>query len=81
LARKKIKLDVNEFLEDIQLGMDDENLIEKYNLTQALLIKAFDKMVAMGYITDEDLYNRTPLSATDATIEFSGVFDAISELE
>lgn len=81
MAKQKIKLDVNEFLEDIQLGMDDENLIEKYNLSQGLLIKAFDKLVAMGYVTDEELYNRAPMSAIVATIEFSGVHEAMSELE
>ncbi len=81
MRKKKIRINVTEFLDDIRLGLDDDNLIDKYNLSPSLLSKAFDRLVEAGYITDEELMERKGMAIALSTIEFAPPRTAIEELD
>jgi hypothetical protein len=62
--------------------MTDRALMEKYSITQEkTLITAFDKLVASGRVTYEELTNRSPFINTQAVVEFLGNTKAIEELD
>jgi hypothetical protein len=81
MAKTKVRISVKEFCEDIRMGMDDFNLAEKYGLNQKLLKRVFERMVDAGYLTDEELYDRSFFTGTHAVIEFMDTTRAINELK
>lgn len=55
--------------------------MKKYKLTQKTLLKVFDKLVASGRVTQDELINRSPFINTQAVVDFLGNQQAIDELD
>jgi hypothetical protein len=49
------RLTAKQIVDDINAGFTDEELIAKYNLSDQLLVRLFDKLVSIRAITREDL--------------------------
>ncbi len=49
----------HDFLEDVRLGLTDEELMEKYRVSAEGLRSAFRKLIAMGSIDKEELEFRS----------------------
>lgn len=60
--KKSIK--VKAFVQDVRSGMQDWMLIKKYELTQTMLPKLFDQLIAAGHLSREDLASRNMLDTT-----------------
>ena len=54
----KPKIDAQQALDDIRSGMDDQALMEKYNVSAKGLESLFTKMLSAGVITQADLDRR-----------------------
>ncbi len=78
---RKVHIPIAAFVEDIRAGLDDDRLMKKYNVRQETLLKAFDKLVETGRVTEEELMNRSPFINTQAIVDFLGNSKAIDELE
>ena len=78
MARRKIRIPVWEFVDDIRMGMDRNNLMVKYNLNEKTLNKVLDKMVGRGYLHRAQLMFK---DAFESTISISQLFQALDDLE
>ncbi len=61
-AKRSIK--VKSFVNDVRNGMDDWMLIKKYHLTEAMLPKVLDQLVAAGHLSPQDMASRNILDTT-----------------
>jgi hypothetical protein len=66
---------------DIEQGMNDSDLLAKYELTPKQLEKVLRKLLDVGLITHMQLYERTQLSDTQVTKAFMDSQAAIHELD
>jgi predicted transcriptional regulator len=65
LAEKpKVKIKLKAFVADLRAGLDDQSLIEKHNLTEAMLPKVIEQLMAAGHVSEEDLVSRNMLDTT-----------------
>ncbi len=55
----KRRINAREFAEDVQLGMDHHNLMEKYDITEIQLEKVLDKLIEARLLTEAEVYDRT----------------------
>ena len=55
---EKRKVSAKEILADIRAGVDDEGLMEKYQLSPQELQVVFGKMISGGVFTTDDLVRR-----------------------
>ncbi|MFH1116581.1 MAG: hypothetical protein V1792_21920 [Pseudomonadota bacterium] len=79
---RRIRISIPLFLEDIRQGMTDRGLMDKYGITHhGTLLTAFDKLVASGRVTIEELQDRSPFINTQAVVDFLGNTKAIDELD
>lgn len=60
--KQRRSIDLDEFVEDIRAGMDDERLKKKYLLPEEKLQKLFDKVIEKGLLSVEEFYARVPLA-------------------
>ncbi len=75
--KTKVKIKLKDFVTDIRAGLDDESLIERHGLTETMLPKVIEQLLAAGHISDEDLLNRTMLDSTQKVANlFSFPFDS-----
>ena len=75
--KPKVKIKLKEFVADLKSGFDDRALIEKYNLSQEMLPKVFEKLVSGGHISQKDLWSRNILDSTQKVASlFSFPFDS-----
>jgi uncharacterized protein (DUF433 family) len=56
---RKRRINAREFAEDVQLGMDHNNLITKYDITPNQLDLVLKKLVASKLLTEAEVYDRT----------------------
>jgi hypothetical protein len=68
---EKRKITAREVLEDIRLGKNDSNLMQKYNLSAQGLQSVFRKLLRAGLITQKELDDRIP--ASEQTVDI-GLF-------
>jgi hypothetical protein len=79
---RKVKINITNFVDDIRAGFTDQQLMEKYSMAkQSTLLKAFDKLVESGRVTEEELHSRSPFIDTQSIVDFLGSSKAISELD
>jgi uncharacterized protein (DUF433 family) len=55
---KTRRINVRELAEDIQLGLDDNNLMLKYDLNQEQLSLVLKKLLDTNLLSEAELYNR-----------------------
>jgi hypothetical protein len=65
---------------DVQAGMGDAVLMEKYDLTAKQLEQILRKLLQADLITHMQLYERTSLSDSQVTSAFAETRKAIDEL-
>ncbi|MEJ2718306.1 MAG: hypothetical protein P8182_14405 [Deltaproteobacteria bacterium] len=68
MSKRKIR--ARDIVADIQAGMDDTSLMEKYVLTSNMLEKILRQLVEADLITHFQLYERTRLSDSQVTRAF-----------
>lgn len=78
-AKPKIK--AKQFVKDVEVGMSDPQLMQKYGLGEKQLNSLFQRVVELGLITVEQLYARTSISETSITKAFVEVYQSLQELE
>ncbi|MFH1116582.1 MAG: hypothetical protein V1792_21925 [Pseudomonadota bacterium] len=72
-----MKIKLKDFITDIRAGLDDEALIDKYSLTETMLPKVIEQLLAAGHLSEEDLLNRNMLDSTQKVANlFSFPFDS-----
>ena len=75
------KVKAKDVARDVQEGMGDTVLMEKYHLNSKQLEDVLRKMVDADLITHMKLYERTSLSDTQITKAFIDTQAAIKELD
>lgn len=79
MTKKRIR--VREFVADINAGMDDPGLMNKYDLSERQLHKVFQKLIEADFITSVELWERAKLSETTITRAFLDAQQAIDEVD
>jgi len=64
----KRSINLNNLVKDIRLGMDDRDLMEKYQLPRNELQRAFRQLVDAGAVTMGEIYGRSSLHLSTITI-------------
>jgi hypothetical protein len=77
----KKKINAKELVKDIRAGLDDDDLMLKYDLTPQELERVFGKLVEADFITVVELHERAQLSDTQVTKAFVDAQRAIDELD
>ena len=77
----KKRINAKDLVKDIRAGLDDDDLMLKYNLTTAELERVFGKLVDADFITVVELHERAQLSDTQVTKAFVDAQRAIDELD
>jgi hypothetical protein len=80
-SKNKIEIRAKQFLVDIWSGMDDEQLMAKYNLLPRHLQSAFRQMINTGLITPLELSNRLKITKSQVREAFVEMGKAIKELD
>lgn len=62
--KPKVRIKLKAFVTDLRSGMDDRSLIQKHNLSETILPKVIEQLLAAGHISEEDLVNRNILDTT-----------------
>ncbi len=81
MTTPKRKIKAKPFVSDLRNGMGDNELIEKYALSESQLHKVFHKLVDAGAIDEMELFMRTSLSDSTITKAFVETQCAVQELE
>jgi uncharacterized protein (DUF433 family) len=76
-----LKISVKQVLDDIRSGIDDEELMKKYNLTNRQLQRLFRKMIAEGFMSPMELANRLCVTKSQVTEAIDQMKRAIDELD
>ncbi len=77
----KKKINAKDLVIDIRAGLDDDDLMLKFNLTPQELERVFGKLVEADFITVVELHERAKLSDTQVTKAFVEAQRAIDELD
>lgn len=62
--KQKVKIKLKAFIADLRAGLDDQALIRKHNLTEEMLPKVIEQLLAAGHISEEDFVSRNMLDTT-----------------
>ena len=81
LVMEKRKISAKEVARDIQAGMGDTPLMEKYNLSAKQLETVLRKLIEADLIDHMQLYERTTLSDAQITKAFVDTQATIKELD
>jgi hypothetical protein len=73
----KRAINAKDFMNDVQVGMDDLGLMKKYKLTPKGLDSTFRKLLTVGLISRLELAART--SGQAETVDLSGIPTALAE--
>ena len=65
---KKRKINAKQVVRDIQLGLSDVEMMEKYELSSRGLQSLFEKVIAEGLVDPIDIEDRTPLHSRTVTV-------------
>ena len=77
----KPKIKAKQFVKDVEARMSDPQLMMKYRLDERQLNSLFQRLVDLGMLSVELLYNRTSISETSITKAFVEVYASLQELE
>ncbi len=77
----KRKISAKDLLKDIRSGLDDTQIMGKYQLTPVQLENIFGKLVDADFITVVELHERARLSESQVTKAFVEAQRAIDELD
>ncbi len=80
-ARPRKTVRTHDFVKDLEDGIDDDALMEKYGLSPQQLELIFKKLLDAGLITVEQLYGRAGISGTAITKAFVEVYQSLAELD
>ncbi len=75
------KINAREFAEDVQLGMDYENLTTKYGLTEDQVAKVIDRLIRTGLLTEVQVYDRSAGTDTQMVTAITRAQQAIDEID
>jgi DNA-binding MarR family transcriptional regulator len=81
MLKPVLKISVKQVLEDIRSGMDDEELMKKYNLSNRQVQRLFRKMIAEGFMSPMELANRLCVTKSQVTEAIDQMKRAIDELD
>ncbi len=79
ITTSKRKIGVIPFIRDLRTGIGDNELMEKYVLSEVQLHKVLHKLVDAGHIDDMELFMRTSLSDSTITRAFLNTQCAMEE--
>jgi DNA-binding MarR family transcriptional regulator len=77
----KIQISVKQVLQDIRSGMDDEELMKKYNLSNRQVQRLFRKMIAEGLVSPLEMANRLCVTKSQVTEAIDQMKKAADELD
>ena len=77
----KRKISRKNFLTDVQAGVDDGELMKKYELATVQLEHMLERILDSGQVTEKDLEDRTNLSDTSITRAFIEVQRSMDKFE
>ncbi len=80
VKRKQRRINVREFAEDVQLGLDDNNLMLKYDLNQNQLSIVLQRLLETNLLSEAELYNRLIKADTMVIGAITDAQKAIDEL-
>ena len=81
MPKPVLKISVKQVLEDIRSGMDDEELMRKYSLSNRQVQRLFRKMIAEGFMSPLELANRLCVTKSQVTDVIDQMKRAIDELD
>ena len=81
MPKPVIRISVKEVLQDIRSGMDDEALMQKYNLSNRQVQRLFRKMIAEGFVSPLELANRLCVTKSQVTDVIDQMKRAVDELD
>lgn len=77
----KIQISAQRVLEDIKTGVDDDALMQKYDLTSRQLQRLFRKIIAAGLLSPVELADRLSVTKSQVAEAFAEVGKAVEELD
>ncbi len=81
MPKPVLKISVKQVLQDIRSGMDDEELMKKYNLSNRQIQRLFRKMIAEGFMSPMELANRLCVTKSQVTEAIDQMKKAIDEID
>lgn len=81
MLKPVLKISVKQVLRDIRSGMDDEELMKKYNLSNRQVQRLFRKMIAEGFVSPMELANRLCVTKSQVTEAIDQMKKAIDEID
>jgi len=81
MPKPVLKISVKQVLQDIRSGIDDEELMKKYNLSNRQIQRLFRKMIAEGFISPMELANRLCVTKSQVTEAIDQMKKAIDEID
>jgi len=81
MPKPKLKISANEVLTDLRAGMDDEELMAKYNLSFRQLQRLFRKMIQGGFMSPLQLAQRLCVTKSQVTDAIEMAERAAKELD
>jgi len=76
-----LKISVKQVLQDIRSGIDDEELMKKYSLSNRQVQRLFRKMIAEGFMSPLELANRLCVTKSQVTEAIDLMKRAMDELD
>ncbi len=80
-TKSKRTIRADEIVADLDAGVGDSDLMQKYGLLPQQLELLYKKLLDSGLITVEQLYGRTSISGTTITKAFVDVYKSLQELD
>ncbi len=81
MTQQKRTVKAQEVVNDIRAGITDSYLMKKYDLTSRQLELLLQKLVAKGYLTEQELDSRISLEDTAVTKAFIDVQQSVEALD
>lgn len=81
MPKPVLKISVKQVLQDIRSGMDDEELMKKYSLSNRQVQRLFRKMIAEGFMSPMELANRLCVTKSQVTEAIDQMKKAIDEID
>ncbi len=80
MTTPKRKIKAKPFVRDLRNGLEDRELMKKYDLSESQLHQSLHKLVDAGAIDEMELFMRTYLSNSLMTTAFVGAQCAVEEM-
>lgn len=81
MARPTLKISAKEVLKDLRAGLEDNEFMLKYDLTQRQLQSLFRKLIKAGYVSPLELAHRLCVTQSQVTDMMDMVSKATLELD